>query len=236
MEAATLPPPEVASFTPALFEPFPKISRLNREVVITEKLDGSNAAIIIEPIAPEDADHISVGQEIDGGVVVLHDDGAYWVGAQSRKRLIAPGKQTDLAGFAGRVRDHAEALVAVLGPGRHFGEWYGSGIQRTYGLTGDEKYFALFNVGRWADDEGRPITNLGAVPWLTTVPLLAVAESLADRLVIAEALTALDEHGSFARGAAGFERPEGIVLYHKHSNTLFKVTLENDDKGKEWGS
>ena len=31
------------------FEMFPKVPRWNREVVITEKIDGTNSAIIIEP-------------------------------------------------------------------------------------------------------------------------------------------------------------------------------------------
>ena len=28
-------------------------------------------------------------------------------------------------------------------------------------------------------------------------------------------------------------KPEGIVIYHTHSRTLFKKTLEKDDTGKE---
>ena len=37
--------------------------------------------------------------------------------------------------------------MTFLVPGRHFGEWWGSGIQRGYGL--DEKTFSLFNAYRW---------------------------------------------------------------------------------------
>lgn len=29
------------------FQPWPKIARLNREITITEKIDGTNAAVII---------------------------------------------------------------------------------------------------------------------------------------------------------------------------------------------
>jgi hypothetical protein len=47
--------------------------------------------------------------------------------------------------------EHRDDLL-TLGPGRHFGEWWGAGIQRRYGLT--EKRFSLFNVTRWG--EARP--------------------------------------------------------------------------------
>jgi hypothetical protein len=36
--------------------------------------------------------------------------------------------------------------------------------------------------------------------------------------------------GSFA--AAGFMKPEGVVAFHTHSRTLFKVTLERDQEPK----
>lgn len=109
------------------FEPFPKIARFSRNCVITEKLDGTNASIIIT------------------------EDGR--IGAASRNRLITPGKNTDNAGFAAWVQDNKEDLLN-LGPGRHFGEWYGKGIQREYGL--DHKRFALFNVSRWNMDNPPP--------------------------------------------------------------------------------
>jgi len=33
----------------------------------------------------------------------------------------------------------------------------------------------------------------------------------------------------------GDEPPEGVVVFHKHSNSLFKKTFEFDDKGKSYG-
>jgi hypothetical protein len=101
------------------FEPFPKIPRLRREVVISEKIDGSNASVYI----PEDGKR------------------AY---AASRNRWITP--EDDNYGFAKWVHANHDALLA-LGPGYHRGEWYGQGIQRGYGLS--EKRFALFNASRW---------------------------------------------------------------------------------------
>lgn len=104
-----------------VFEPFPKLARLNRTIYVTEKLDGTNAAIGI------------------------HEDGTIY--AQSRKRLIRVGD--DNAGFAAWVDENKDQLSATLGPGLHFGEWWGSGIQRGYGLPKGEKRFSLFNTGRW---------------------------------------------------------------------------------------
>lgn len=96
------------------FTGFPKIARLNREIVITEKIDGTNAQIFINEA---------------GGLF-----------AGSRTRWITPGKD-DNYGFAGWVERNRKELLK-LGPGQYFGEWWGAGIQRRYGMT--EKVFSLF--------------------------------------------------------------------------------------------
>src|ERR1035437_6203226 len=99
---------------------FPKIARLNRDIVITEKIDGTNAAIgIVE--APFTVSDGEGGPEFRG----------YRVYAQSRNRIITPGK--DNAGFAAWVESIKDIAIEVLGPGLHFGEWWGNGIQRGYG-------------------------------------------------------------------------------------------------------
>lgn len=212
------------------FVGFPKIPRLNREVIYTEKIDGSNGAIVIEP---------------DGEIFI-----------QSRKRFILPGKTTDNHGFAGWVYEHADQLIATLGPGRHFGEWYGRGIQRGYGIKQGQgwngKFFALFNTSRWTDEVSHaPCTALGRVPGLTTVPVLGGAPSLValgTRKVVhgdppagceyetvsfvETILDSLRRHGSFATGADGFTNPEGVIIFHAQGNVLFKVTLENDERPK----
>lgn len=101
------------------FVSFPKIPRLNRDCVITEKIDGSNGVIYID---------------VASGVVQ----------AGSRNRWVTPGKTTDHMGFAAWVEEHASDLTLFLGDGMHHGEWYGKGIgPRQYGL--DHKRFALFN-------------------------------------------------------------------------------------------
>lgn len=171
------------------FEAFPKIPRLNRGMVITEKIDGTNAAVIIT----------ENGQ----------------IGAQSRKRLITP--DVDNYGFAGWVHDNAEALADALGPGRHFGEWWGQGIQRRYGLQ--EKRFSLFNASRWS------ATDLAAVPQLGVVPVLHAGNFSHDS--IRECVHDLATEGSAA--APGFMDPEGVVVYLSAANQMFKVMCRNDD-------
>jgi len=178
------------------FQAWPKIARLNREVIITEKIDGTNAAIIIT------------------------DDGR--IGAQSRNRLITP--EDDNYGFAGWVERNKEVLIPMLGPGRHFGEWWGAGIQRGYGLIGGDKRFSLFNLHRYKDVDFSPLPNMGLVPQIHT------DEMYVDLSHVKYAISALEKIGSFA--APGYMDPEGVVVYHIASETLFKVTCKDDDKRK----
>lgn len=207
------------------FTGFPKIGRLFRPIIITEKIDGTNAAVVVSPIAPYEYDD----EEIVGPGVVINTNGGrmsgwqpLYVYAQSRKNIISPEK--DNFGFAAWVREHARELAVGLGEGLHFGEWWGSGIQRKYGL--EEKRFSLFNVSRWGDDgeKERPAC-------CHVVPTLAEFEEF-DTDAIRGTLDDLAENGSYA--APGFMDPEGIVTYHRHSNSLFKTTIKDDDKGKEW--
>lgn len=174
--------------TDLTFTPFPKIARLNRDIVITEKIDGTNAAI---------------GVTEDGQVY-----------AQSRTRLITP--EDDNFGFARWVQGRADGLAEVLGIGIHFGEWWGQGIQRGYGLT--EKRFSLFNTRRWEGD----LDLVSVVPVLYEGPF--------DEEMIAVSLSTLRMQGS--RAAPGFMKPEGIVIYHTAARSMFKVTLEKDEAPK----
>lgn len=114
-----------------------------------------------------------------------------------------------------------EELVVGLGEGSHFGEWWGSGIQINYGLK--QKRFSLFNTHRWGDVRPK---------CCDVVPVLYRGEF--DTNKVNEVLQNLEANGSVA--APGFMKPEGIVIYHTHSNSLFKKTIKNDDKGKSYGS
>lgn len=230
MEIEYFEPTDTAPFTP-----FPKISRLFRPIIITEKIDGTNAAVVISEIAP----YGYGDEEVVGPGIVINTNGGkmdgwqpVYVYAQSRKRVISP--EDDNFGFAAWVREHARELAVGLGPGIHFGEWWGSGIQRNYGL--DEKRFSLFNVNRWRDEEdmngfGETVKVSSRPACCHVVPVLAELEEF-DTEGITIVLDELTKGGSVA--APGFMDPEGIVTYHKHSNSLFKTTVKDDDKGKEW--
>lgn len=174
------------------FVPFPKIARLNREVVVTEKIDGTNAQVYVG------------------------EDGSVRAGSRSRWITVAE----DNFGFARWVADHAEELKA-LGPGAHFGEWWGAGIQRRYGL--DHNRFSLFNVHRWGDGSATPRPACCHV-----VPVLG--RGLGLELLALNALQELRDKGSFA--APGFMKPEGVVIFHTASAQLFKATLEKDEEPK----
>lgn len=175
------------------FQPWPKIARLNRNITITEKIDGTNAAVFIG------------------------EDGT--VAAQSRKRLITP--EDDNFGFARWVAANAGALADELGPGRHFGEWWGSGIQRGYGLAKGEKRFSLFNTARYADAP-LDVDGLGVVPVLYEGPMSTG--------FVNSTLTLLGATGSQA--APGFMDPEGIVIFHSAAQQMFKVTIKGDEAPK----
>lgn len=174
----------------AEFQEFAKIARLSRRCVITEKIDGTNAQVAID------------------------EDGT--IRAGSRNRWLALGE--DNFGFAFWVHEHAEELKAGLGVGRHYGEWFGAGIQRKYDRPA--KAFALFNTGRW-NAENKPAC-------CEVVPVLY--DGLFHSTAVEEAIADLREHGS--RVTPGFLKPEGVVIYHVAANLYFKKTLEKDEAPK----
>jgi hypothetical protein len=203
------------------FKPWPKTPRLFRDMVITEKIDGTNAAVTVERWA---SDPRTYGIDYAGDLISV-DGEFYAVAAQSRKRLIRVGD--DNFGFAAWVNANATSLVQILGEGTHFGEWWGHGIQRGYGLARGDRRFSLFNVNRYGDlmdvNGYHPdLQDLGVVPVLSRYTF--------DTSAIKAALLALDSRGSSA--APGFPHPEGVIVFHTAANSVFKVLLENDDRPK----
>ena len=126
---------------------------------------------------------------------------------------------SDNYGFGGWVLQNKEELVEGLGIGRHFGEWWGAGIQRKYGLK--EKRFSLFNTEKWLDDAVRP-------KCCHVVPLLYKGMFTTDR--VDEWILTLSVEGS--KAAPGFMNPEGVVVYHVAAGTYFKKTIKNDESPK----
>jgi RNA ligase len=193
------------------FKEFPKLPRLNRLMTITEKLDGTNSCVII-------------------------DDDFKTIAAQSRTRLITP--QDDNYGFAKWVEKNKDELITGLGPGHHFGEWWGQGVNKRYPDT--PKTFSLFNVARWR-------TNLFMTPALDTKKVYEEAfPDVADppsccsvvpflyhgpfnTSIVDEVVEKLKKGSSFA---AFGKKAEGIVVFHHAANSYFKVTLEKDDEWK----
>lgn len=195
------------------FNSFPKIPRLSKEMIITEKLDGTNGCIYIGE------DH--------------NLDIEFRVG--SRNRWITP--DDDNYGFARWAYEHRDELIQGLGIGCHYGEWWGQGIQRNYGLT--EKRFSLFNVRRWCLYNETPQYIIVGDPRISKpqqilpeccglVPLLLHKNDF-DTNLVDLVLRQLKERGSQA--APGFMKPEGVVVYHTAGSVLFKKTIEGD-KGK----
>lgn len=174
------------------FKKWNKIARLNREIIITEKIDGTN------------------------GCIFNGEDGTFLVG--SRTRWITP--EQDNFGFAKWAYENKEDLQK-LGIGYHYGEWWGGGIQRGYGLEKGDRRFSLFNVEKWSDDLIRP-------KCCHVVPKLIQCNF--NTTIIDYWLYHLKQTGSVA--LPGYMNPEGIVIFHTASQTLFKATILNDEKPK----
>ncbi len=215
------------------FQPYPKTTRLfgDKNIVVSEKIDGSNAAIQIIPLSSItrkewDAD--------DEEWIVYSDIPAYQeeyitteahgcaLVAQSRNRIITPGPNTDNANFALWVQENAEGLVEALGTGIHRGEWWGNGIQRGYGLQNGDKRFSLFAIDRYKDRPLQAVSGLATVPELYRGPF--------DTDEIKAAVDDLIEEGSYA--SPGYQKAEGVIVYHEASRQVFKVMCENDSIAK----
>jgi hypothetical protein len=190
------------------FLEFPKIARLSRECVITEKIDGTNAQVYITE---------------DGQIIFA-----------SRTRWITP--EDDNYGFSRWAHERKDMLMG-MGVGTHFGEWWGQGIQRKYGMT--EKRWSLFNISRWCMAGETPQRIPTADPRIVKMQdVLPACCSLVPVLyrgifttaACESALADLRANGS--KAAPGFLKPEGIVCFHTAANSGFKKTLEKDEMPK----
>lgn len=192
------------------FVEFPKIARLRRECIITEKIDGTNASIRIT------------------------EDGQFLTG--SRSRWITP--DDDNYGFAKWANEHKSELL-TLGVGTHFGEWWGSGCQRGYGLTKGEKRWSLFNVARWClhgqEPQRMPTADPRIEKWQDVLPACChlvpvLFRGMFDTARVDEAIAELRLNGS--KASPGFMKPEGVICFHVAGNIGLKTTLEKDAERK----
>ncbi|TSA57198.1 hypothetical protein D4R42_02075 [bacterium] len=155
------------------------IQSLSRaEVIVTEKIDGTNA------------------------VVYVHEDGRVLAG--SRNRWITLDNEN--LGFARYVEDHTEEF-REMGPGYHYGEFIGCGIQRRYNNI--PKEFVSFEHWR-ADLRFRTVPILYTGLWSQTAMTVILQE--------------LKSGGSVL--VPGFTDPEGIVVQfqgNKARHIAFKM-------------
>lgn len=165
------------------FPSFPKTTHYSGLYgVVTEKIDGTNGLVFV-----------SDNREVRAG---------------SRNRWLTP--ENDNYGFAAWVEANKD-LLARLGPGHHYGEWWGTGIGRGYGV--DYRAFSLFDAPRWREafkDEVRFPLAMRLVARLDYVPILHFGP------MYAEVPFRCDENlylnGSVA--AEGYMYPEGVVVQY----------------------
>lgn len=161
------------------FESFPDIKKLGTAALfITQKIHGSNAQVY----------------------VFQKEDGSLDLAVGSRNRWIAPGN--DNYGFAEMVYANKQAFIDSLGPGRHYGEWAGPGINSGEGLM--QKTFVLFD--HWKYPPERPLP-----PNTVIVPVLYAGAF--DLGKVEETMNDLKTNGS--KLVPGYMRPEGVVVNMK---------------------
>ena len=204
------------------FKSWNKIARLNRDIIITEKIDGSN------------------------GVIYIDENNNFYVG--SRKRWL--DEHNENMGFYHWAMENKEELLK-LGKGYHYGEWMGKGIQRNYGLNEKRFYlfntmrwidiYTLPESARkkYRDEylnKIREDSNNDKLEYCPeccyVVPILYRGQiHQQDFYAPDEFINYLKSNGSMA--VPRFMDPEGIVIYHVPSRYYFKKTIKNDEKGKE---
>lgn len=174
-----------------MFPKYPKTLRYeNLRVVITEKIDGTNGLIEISP------DGVRFGSR--NCYLNEHKDnyGFFNFFSQFENRIMES------------FSPEYDGLVHI------YGEWFGAGIQRTYGLK--EKYFMPFSP-YWANT----LIEVG-VP--NIVPPYQFYAGKMDSVREEMAFQTLKEEGS--QLVPGWKRPEGIIIHYLDNNLKIKRTLD----------
>jgi hypothetical protein len=214
------------------FPAYPKTPRFNMGCLVTEKIDGTNACIVVEHVIDGKPGGLPSGCATEVTVNGIN----YAIAAGSRKRWITPEK--DNFGFARFVHENAERLVELLGEGLHYGEWWGSGIQRGYAQNG--KRLSLFDgPGRypWALDEEWEYAQahlqtrmvavgdafIGVVPLLYQGSLDEILTRLGDTDELRRFLGIETSHAQI-----GWTRPEGVIVQLRGSGggQRFKIVWD----------
>lgn len=170
---------------------FPKMPRLAKtDCYIVEKIDGTNASVYI-------------------------DEYGCLTKIASRNRFITP--EDDNFGFAKWVTEN-KAELEKLGPGIHFGEWYGLGIQRGYGLN--ERRFALFNYWSRKADNTPDCCEV-----LYPVAVVDNIFKLSERFN--GVVDYMEKMGSYQ--VPGYMQPEGVVIKIPALKASIKWTFEHQE-------
>lgn len=186
---------------------FPSIERLeNLHCVITEKIDGTNG--LIEYWIDSNPNHFPYCQVRFG----------------SRNRYITT--TDDNSGFANFFFSHKSRILEIIGnleepptqSIRIYGEWFGKGIQRGYGL--DQKYFMPFS-SFWAEK----MIEAG-IPNIKEPAILYTGKFI--EAEVDHQMGILKFDGSHV--VPGYRNPEGIVIYFSHYNFRLKQTFT----GPKW--
>jgi len=163
-----------------------------------------------------------ISEKIDGTNGVLFVDGSRVVAGSRSKWLVDDGsKSWDNHGFGAWVKEN-EVILSQLPDGFHYGEWYGRGINRNYGLK--DRRFMLFNRMRYLE-------LLELMPSLYKVLELETILSQINIMDV-QAQLAIHKrelmHESGSRHVRGFKRPEGVMVRIPAADKVFKVVWDKD--------
>lgn len=195
------------------FEAWPKTKHIDKVlggVTVTEKIDGTNACVVFE------------------------EDGYMYV--QSRNRIITPA--ADNQGFARWAYRHQKDLFHILGPGRHFGEWWGKGIGRKYDMQ--HNVFSVFNNGRFYKTlPGDPLDSMatrtldtGIFDQVSAVPHIFSGEYNSPEMNAAIAELANGNSLAARQYNIEYPDPEGVCFYFREFDKVAKLVFANPGKHK----
>lgn len=194
------------------FEPWPKtlhVDKVMGNVIVTEKIDGTNACIVFQ------------------------DDG--YMFTQSRNRIITPDQ--DNQGFAKWAYRNQKNLFYIFGPGRHYGEWWGKKIGRTYNMQ--HNVFSVFNNGRFYRTDGNDMDSMSTraqegplFDQVSAVPLIYTGVYGSEQMV--EKVFEFETGKSKAAAEFGVEfyDPEGVCYYFRNFDRVAKLVFAHPGKHK----
>lgn len=162
-------------------------------------------------VLPEFYTQVTITEMIDGKSGVLYVDKIKGIVTAGTRWTWLDTPHWDGYGFQTWARVNEKALLN-LGPGYHFGVWWGHDIERGYNLN--QKRFSLLDNIMW-DDLTKVPDCCGVVPELYRGPMTDTC--------IPDTLRVLKEVGSLA--AHGYKRPMGIVIRHLTGNVKYKVII-----------